>query len=329
MSRKIVFNRTGPAEVLEIIDVDAPIPAKGEVRIRVKAIGLNRAEVNYRAGTYDPPSAFPAQLGFEASGTIDAIGPDVMGFSLGDPVSVIPTFTPGQYGLYGELVLAPARSVVNIPTSLSWAEAAGTWMQFAAAWSGLVDLAQLASKDWVAITAASSSVGLAAIQLARRLGALPIAITRHRSKAEELLRAGALDVIVTDDSPVDERIRLITDGKGARVVFDSVGGPDFAKLVAGCADGGTVLIYGALSRQSNSFTAIDAIRKGLTIRGFAANSGFADQPRLDRFKRDILAGIDSREFRPLIDKEYRFDEVVEAHRYIETGDQFGKVVLRI
>jgi NADPH:quinone reductase-like Zn-dependent oxidoreductase len=329
MSRKVVFNRTGPAEVLEIIEIEPPVPAKDEVRIRVKAIGLNRAEVNYRAGTFGSPASFPAQLGFEASGTIDAVGQSVSGLSVGDPVSVIPTFTPAQYGLYGDLVLAPARSVVVVPSNLSWAEAAATWMPFAAAWTGLIDLAQMGVADVVVITAASSSVGLAAIQLARQVGAVPIAITRNKRKTEPLLRAGASEVIVTENEQIDERVKAFTSGKGSTIVFDSVGGPDFAKLVGSAASNGTILIFGALSKQPNVFAAIDAVRRGLTIRGFAANSGFDDQSRLDRFKRDILAGIDSLALRPAIAKEFRFEDVVKAHRYIEEGDQFGKVVLKV
>ena len=194
MARKMLFYETGPAEALKIVEVPTPEPGAGEIRLRVKAIGLNRAEINFRAATYGPPPAFPAQLGLEASGEIDAVGSGA--------VSVIATFGYTQYGLYGDLVLAPARSVVKHPANLSWEEAAGSWMPFTTAWTGLIDLAKLTSKDTVLITAASSSVGLAAIQVTRREGAIPIALTRRSRKADALLQAGAAHVIATEEMKV-------------------------------------------------------------------------------------------------------------------------------
>jgi NADPH:quinone reductase-like Zn-dependent oxidoreductase len=194
-----LFYETGPAEVLKIVEVPTPEPGAGEIRIRVKAIGLNRAEINFRAVTYGPPPAFPAQLGLEASGEIDAVGSGVTGLRVGDAVSVIATFGYTQYGLYGDLVLVPVRSVVKHPANLSWEEAAASWMPPTTAWTGLIDLAKLTSKDTVLITAASSSVGLAAIQVTRREGAIPIALTRRSRKTDALLQAGAAHVIAMEE----------------------------------------------------------------------------------------------------------------------------------
>ncbi len=281
MARKILFYETGGAEVLKIVEVPTPEPGAVEIRIRVKAIGLNCAEINFRAGTYGPPPAVPAQLGLEASGEIDAVGTGVTGFGVGDVVSVIATFGPAQFGLYGDLVLAPARSVVKHPANLTWEEAAASWVPFTTAWTGLIDIAKLAAKDTVLITVASSSVGLAAIRVARREGAIPIALTRRSRKADALLQAGAAHVIATEEKDVEEEIRRFTDGKGARVVFDAVGGPSFAKLVSSTSMDGLVLTYGVLSKEMNSFPAIQVLRRRLTIRGFAANSTLDDDARLD------------------------------------------------
>src|SRR5580658_4801130 len=110
----------GPAEILKIVKVPTPEPGGRGIRIRVKAIGLNRAEINFRAATYGPPPAFPVQLGLEASGAVDAVGAGVTGLGIGDAVSVIATFGYAQYGLHGDLVLAPARSVVKHPANLTW-----------------------------------------------------------------------------------------------------------------------------------------------------------------------------------------------------------------
>jgi NADPH:quinone reductase-like Zn-dependent oxidoreductase len=168
VARKILLYQTGGAEVLKIVEVPTPEPRTGDVRLRVRAIGINRSEINSRAGTYGQPPSLPAQLGFEAAGEIDALGPGVSGFSIGDAVSVLPGFSSTQYGMYGDLVLAPARLLVKHPGTLTWIEAAATWMQFGTAWAGLVDIADTTRGDFVLITTPSSSVGLAAIQVARR-----------------------------------------------------------------------------------------------------------------------------------------------------------------
>jgi hypothetical protein len=159
-----------------------------------------------------------AQLGLEASGEIDAVGSGVTGPRVGDAVSVIATFGYTQYGLYGDLVLAPARSVVKHPANLSWEEAAASWMPFTTAWTGLIDPAKLTSKDTVLITAASSGVGLAAIQVTRREGAIPIALTRRSRKADALLQAGAAHVIATEEKDVEEEVERLTGAKGATSV---------------------------------------------------------------------------------------------------------------
>ena len=125
MSRAVRFNEVGPPDVLRVVEVDVPRPGKGQVRIRVKAIGLNRAESMFRSGQYLEQPKFPAGLGYEAAGEIDEVGEGVEGFAVGDAVSVVPAFSLNEYGLYGELVLAPAHAVVKHPTSLSFVEAAG------------------------------------------------------------------------------------------------------------------------------------------------------------------------------------------------------------
>lgn len=133
MARRIWLHETGSADVLKIETVPTPEPKTGEVRIRVKTIGLNRAEVNLRAGTYGKPSKLPIPIGLEAAGTIDAIGAGVAEMKIGDAVSVAPAFDTTAYGMYGDQVVAPARAIVKHPDNVSWEEAAATWMSFTTA----------------------------------------------------------------------------------------------------------------------------------------------------------------------------------------------------
>ncbi|RYY05894.1 MAG: alcohol dehydrogenase, partial [Alphaproteobacteria bacterium] len=199
MTRIVRFHEIGAPDVLKVEDVTVPAPKAGEVQIRVRAMGLNRAEVMFRTGQYVTEPTFPAILGYEAAGTVEALGPEIQGFAIGDAVSVVPCFMLGEYGLHGELVNAPAIGVVKHPDTLSWEEAAAAWMMFTTAYGALVDIADVKAGETVLIRAASSSVGLAAIQMTKALGAIPVALTRRSSKRDELLAHNAAHVIAMEE----------------------------------------------------------------------------------------------------------------------------------
>src|SRR5258708_810363 len=177
MSRVIEFSETGGPEVLRFKNVDIPEAGPGQVRIRVKAIGLNRAESMWRHDEYIEPVKFPARLGYEAVGTVDSVGKDVRTIGVGDEVNTIPSLSMNQYGMYGEVVLAPIHAVVKHPKGLSPVEAASIWMMFVPAYGALIEDAKITSEDAVVIPGASSSVGLAAIQIANSVGATSMALT--------------------------------------------------------------------------------------------------------------------------------------------------------
>jgi NADPH:quinone reductase-like Zn-dependent oxidoreductase len=166
MSRTIKFAKAGGPEVLEFVEVQVPAPGPNEVRIKVKAIGINRAEAMWRVNDYfEPIKCFPAGLGYEAAGIVDAVGKDVSGFAVGDGVNVIPSFSMNDYATYGEVILVFDYAVVRQPRALSFTEAASVWMMFMTAY-GLIEDAKVTKGDFVLIPAASSSVGLAVIQVA-------------------------------------------------------------------------------------------------------------------------------------------------------------------
>src|SRR6516165_4964243 len=209
MARIVRFHKTGGPEVLQIENVEVPPPGKGEVQISVKALGLNRAESMFRRGQYLEDPKLPARLGYEAAGTVAAVGPDVKGFKIGDAVSTIPAFSLNQYGLYGDLANAPAYAVAHHPASLSFVEAAAAWMQYLTAYGALIDIGKLAKGHTLLIHAASSSVGLAAIQIANKVGAVPIALSRGQSKRKALLDAGAAQVIAAEEQDLVKEVLQI------------------------------------------------------------------------------------------------------------------------
>jgi NADPH:quinone reductase-like Zn-dependent oxidoreductase len=329
MARVVRFHELGGPEVLRVEEINVPPPGKGEVQIRIRAVGLNRAEAMYRAGHYISQPKFPARLGYEAAGTVAAIGESVQGFKIGDAVSVIPGFDMNDYAFYGEIANAPANLVAHHPANLSWVEAAAVWMQYVTAYGALIDIAGLKSGDAVMIPAASSSVGLAAIQIANRVGAIPIALTRGRSKQQSLKDAGAAHVVVTNEQDLVAEVLAITGGKGARVVFDPVGGPTIIKLAQALARFGILFIYGALSPEPTPLPLLEVLAKSQTVRGYIMMEIALVPAKLERAKQFINEGLADGSLKPIIAKTFPLDQIVEAHRYLESNQQFGKVVVTV
>jgi NADPH:quinone reductase-like Zn-dependent oxidoreductase len=329
MARIVRFHETGGPDVLKIEEVDVAPPGPGDIQIRIHALGLNRAESMFRRGQYLEVPKLPARLGYEAAGTVAAIGPGVHGFKVGDAVSTIPSFSLNEYGLYGDLANAPAHAVTHHPAKLSWVDAAAVWMQYLTAYGALIDIAGLTKGDSVVIPAASSSVGLAAIQIAIKVGAIPIAVTRGRSKQQALLSAGAAHVIATDEQDLVKEVRGLTGGKGARVVFDPVAGPTVTKLVQATSQLGIVFLYGALSPDPTPLPLFDVLAKWITLRGYVLMEITSDPKRLERGKTFVNAGLTDGSFKPIIAKTFPLDQIVEAHRYLESNQQIGKVVVTV
>lgn len=329
MTRVVRFHQYGDADVLRIEDVDVPAPAADEVQIAVRAIGLNRAEVMFRTGRYLHEAVFPSQLGYEAAGLVQAVGTGVNGFSQGDAVSVIPTLDMARWPTYGERINIPARHVVKHPARLSFEQAAASWMQYVTAWGALIAQGKLDAGDFLIVSAASSSVGIAAIQIARSVGATVIATTRSSAKAQALKDAGAHHVIATAEEDLPSRVNEITGGKGARVVFDPIGGPAIAQLAECMAFGGILLEYGALSPDDGAFPQFALLGKCLTFKGYLYSEITRDDALLARAKAFISDGLESGTLTPLIARTFEFDQIREATRFMESNAQIGKIVVTV
>ncbi|WHU02218.1 MULTISPECIES: zinc-dependent alcohol dehydrogenase family protein [unclassified Sphingomonas] len=329
MPRIVRFHEYGPADVLRIETVEVTAPAADEVQIAVRAIGLNRAEVMFRNGAYLQEANFPSQLGYEAAGTVKRVGADVTDFAEGDAVSVIPTLDMSRWPTYGEVINIPARHVVKHPVGLPFEKAAAAWMQYVTAWGALIDQARLAAGDFVIVSAASSSVGIAAFQVARSVGATVIATTRTGAKVQALREAGAHHVIATAEEDLAARVREITGGKGARVVFDPIGGPAIAQLAECMAVGGILLEYGALSPDAGPFPQFAVLGKSLTLKGYLYTEIVGDDAALARAKAFIVEGLETGRLDPLVSRTFPFDRIQDATRFLESNAQIGKIVVTL
>lgn len=310
---------------IDQLEIGAPGP--GEARIAVGAIGLNRVESMFRSGVLGQPT-LPSRIGYEAAGVIEAIGRDVKGFKVGDKVALMPGLSMEEYGACADTVLYPVDMLIKQPGNLSAEIAAAAWMQYLTAYA-IVGVANTQRDEPVLITAASSSVGLAAIEIANLIGALPIAVTRARTKAAALLGHGARHVIVSDEDNLVESVRNFTAGKGVRVIFDAVAGDAVASLVQAATPGGILIVYGMLAGPVNSLPLPQIMLKGLAVRGYAMNQFMADANARSRALQFVYHGLGTGTLNPVIDRMFGLEDIVDAYRFLESNAQVGKVIVRV
>jgi NADPH:quinone reductase-like Zn-dependent oxidoreductase len=323
------FHQIGGPENLKLEELSTQEPGKGEVRLRVKAAGLNRAESMFYRGQYLEQAQFPSRLGYEAAGVVEAVGAGVDAKWIGKPVATIPSGSLSRYGVLGEEAVVPETALGEYPANLTPTQAAAVWMQYLTAYGALMHIGGLKAGDFVSIPAASSSVGLAAIQIVRDAGATAIAVTRTAAKRAELLALGASHVIVSDEEDYVARVQEISHGQGTRLTFDPVAGPFVEKLAAAAAPGGILFVYGALSLAPTPFPLLAALGKGLNMRGYTLFEIRRDAKVLEVAKKYIYDRLADERFKPKIARTFPLTQTVEAYRYLESNQQMGKVVITV
>jgi NADPH:quinone reductase-like Zn-dependent oxidoreductase len=329
MPRVVRFHQlTGPT-ALKFEDLPSRAPKAGEVRIRVQAVGLNRAEALYTRGQYLEQPHLPSGLGYEAAGIVEAVGPGVEPSLIGRAVATAPGFSINDYPVLGEEAVVPIANVAAYPERLTPTQGAAMWMQYLTAWGGLVNVGKIGKGDFVIISAASGSVGVAAIQIAKLEGAIVIATTRTSKKREELHELGADHVIATAEEDLVARVEKITGGKGARVLFDPIAGPFVEQLAAAAASHAILIEYGSLSLQPTPFPLGPALHKQLTMRGYTLREINAD-PGLSHIAREyVFDRVADGRFQIKIAKTFPFADTVKAYQYLESNEQVGKVVITL
>ncbi len=325
--RAAMFSGTGDPSILRIVDVAARPPGPGEVRIQVTSAGLNRADANYRAGKYLLRTPGESRSGFEGAGIVAAVGEGVP-FAVGDRVGVLPSsFDVVTEGAAAESMTVPAAVVVRTPTTVSDRDAGAIWMQYLTAWGALVEIAAAGPGDWVVVPAASSSVGIASIQLCRAIGAKVIATTTSADKVEALRGFRPDAIIDTRVEPYVDRVREITGGAGARVIFDPIYGPIVNDHIKVAAREGIVFVYGVLDFTPLELNAGGMLRKQLRLQGYTLGPMLADSARRARAVDAVHGHLERRDFTPIVDSYYPLDAIQEAHRRLESNRQIGKVVV--
>ncbi len=329
MPKAIRFHDLGGPDVLRIEDVPRRAPGAGEVQLAVEAVGLNRAESAYYHGQYVEQPELPSGLGYEAVGRITAVGEGVDAALVGTRTGTVPGYSMNKFPVLGEQAVVPVDVLAPIPNDYSATGGAAVWMQYATAYGALAASGRAVSTgDAVLITAASSSVGLAAIQVVRAQGGISIATTRTSAKKDRLLALGADHVIVTEEEDLVARVREITGGEGVRVVFDPIGGEGIDALAQATANGGSIYLYGMLAGTPTPFPLAATFGKRIAVYGYTFLE-LRDTPEWDVMKHYIFERLADGSFRPTVAKVFPFAEARQAYEYLESNQQVGKVVIAL
>ncbi len=320
--KAIRVHQFGGPEVLTYEDAPEPRPGPGEVLVRVKAVGVNFADLLIRMGAY--PSGDPPIIpGLEAAGTVEALGDGVSGLQPGQRVIAWTRRT------YAELAAAPASRVLPAPDGLSFEELAAIPVAFATAWHALVTTARLQAGERVLVHAAGSGVGTAAIQVAKQLGAWVIATAGQDWKLERARELGADAVVNYSTQDVAAEVKQATGGRGVDVVLEGVGRATFPSSVASVSDYGRLVIYGAPSGPRVELDSRLAIFRNLTVYGMSITSSKLFAETIESFAQQALPWFEQGRLRPVVDSVYPLEDASQAHRSMMDRAQFGKLVLKV
>ena len=339
MKNRIVrFNKFGSPDVLQIFEEKLKIPDHDEVRIRIKAFGVNQGEVMYREGRYVSKPNFPSRLGSEGSGIIDLIGNNNIKFKVGDEVTIIPFLSwdihgnwtsdsSNKYGTYGDTAIVPAWTISKKVSNQSFEESSAIWAQYLTAWGGLVYNSDIEKRNCCIFTGASSSAAIGGMQIVKAFGLQAYAISRTLAKKEKLLNVGYDEVLSLTDPKLEENIMDLTNGIGFDLAYDCVGGEYFINLLNTAKPQALIINYGNLNLNSSNIKTSLLLSKRLQIRYHSIfdTMRFNNQREEginwinDKIKKNIL--------KPIISKIFHLDDIVDAHKYLAEACHVGKVVV--
>ncbi len=323
--RAIVITKAGGPEVLEIQNVETPEPIGDQVRVRIRAAGLNRADLSQRMGAYPAPVDSPADIpGLEFAGEVDAVGPLVRSYKKGQRVMGI-----SGGGSQAEYILVHEGLLVEIPENLDFVQAAGIPEVFMTAHDALFTQAGLRMGERVLIHAAGSGVGTAAIQLAHAAGATTFGTSRTPDKLERAKPLG-LDAGLSDKNFADE-VKRLTNGVGVHVVLDFMGASYMAQNLESLTAWGRMVFLATLGGTQANVNLGMLMAKRIQIRGCTLRTRTLEEKlgvtRL--FSTQVVPLLASGKVKPIIEQVYPMHEIGEAHKAMAENKNFGKLILTI
>ncbi len=330
MHRAWVINSYDGFEGLTLEQFPDEEPNAGEVRLRIEAFALNWGDMDLMEDRYSYSfSAFPARIGMEAAGIVDAVGPGVEGIAVGERYSTLPHFYDNR-GASGESLIVSARYLTKAPSSLSAAESASIWMQFLTAYYPVVELAKAGPGCAILVSAATSTAGTAALQIGRMCGATMIGTTRYEYNRQYLMDAGADHVLITDatNEGLADELRALTDGKGINAAYDTMGGSLMSQYVGALAKDARIFFYGMLDATFPEipYAALfqsNALFQAYSVFNYIENDAMC-QKGIEWLNQSLTAG----DLKPTVDRTFPMEHYKEACRYLrEPRRTHGKVVI--
>ena len=324
--RAVVLRSHGGPEVLEIQDVEAPVPGNDDISVDVVATALNRADLLQRMGLY--PNPFPDDVeipGLEFSGTVRSVGAHVRRWKVGDPVMGIVSG-----GGYAQQLVLPERQAMRIPTGISVADAAAIPEVFITAWDALVVQGVLTSGRWALVHAGGSGVGTAAIQICKAIGAR-IAVTCSAGKVAACRALGADVVVDYGSQDFVAEVASATAGVGVDVVLDVIGGDYLERNIAALATKGRIIQVGVMAGKPVLFNVGALLGKRASIIGTVLRARPVEEKISisQRFASEVLPLFDAGVLQPVIDRRYQLDDIAAAHEYMASNGNTGKIVIDI
>jgi len=321
--RAIVVEKLTEPEALEVAKVPEPRPAPGELVIAVRAAGCNFSDILIVKGEYQVKPALPFTPGGEIAGVVRAVGEGAPGFAVGDRVLAY----PGRGG-FAELAAVPVASAIRMPAGLSFEAGAALPIMYGTSYCALVDRARLQPGENLLVHAAAGGVGLAAVQIGKALGARVIATAGGREKVDVALRNGAVEAIDYRAEDFAARVLDLTDGRGADVIYDPVGGDVFDRSLKCIAWNGRLLVIGFASGRIPELRANRILLKNIAVVGLNWGGHMEKDPeRVREVLRALFELHAARKIQPVVFKRYSLDEVPRALSELGSRRTYGKLVI--
>lgn len=327
MDRVVRIHRAGDASVLKLVEEAPRSPEPDEVLVRIGAIGLNRAETLFREDQYIYPAEFPSRIGLEGVGTIEAVGSSVKDFSVGERIATLSQLYQPREGTYGDHVTIKAENIIKATKRFSDVEEAAVWNAYLTSYGGLIQVAGLTQGQSVLLTAATSSVGLAAITLAKNAGAQVIATTRNPNKKQALLDAGADIAVVTETESVVEQVLNVTAQMGVDIIFDPIAGVMVQELMDALRPGGRYIVYGLYGGLTVEIPMFKAFEKLLNFRVYSVYELMGSSDLLAEADAYLRQRFEDGQLLPHVGEVFGLSQVSDAHRVMESNRHIGKLVL--
>ncbi len=323
--RCIEITHPGGPEVLALVTAPDPVAGPGEVVLGVKATAVNRADLMQCLGQYPPPRGASPILGLEAAGVVTEVGPGVSGWSVGDRAMALLSG-----GGYAEKVAVPAGQLMRVPPGMDWIVAASVPEVYLTAWQAIDQAPRVGEGSWVLVHAGASGVGLAALDVARALGARTIATTRTQAKAEALEDA-ADHVLIPSPDGVSKAVVEITDGHGADLVIDLVGASYWRDTVAATAYDGRIALIGLVGGTRTEMDMAQLMVRRITVSASTLRGRPVAQKAelVARFSDWGLPLLADGTLRPRVHDMLPLRRAADAHRMLAANDTIGKVVLAV